>query len=487
MTPRPAARPLAAATLALAGASLVFLAPGCATNPATGQRQLSLIGEQQEIAMGREADQQIVAQLGLYPDEEVQRYVERVGRELAAASERPDLPWTFRVVDDPIVNAFALPGGFIYVTRGILTHFDSEAQLASVVGHEIGHVTGRHSVERISKAQLAQLGLGVGAIVEPEIGRYADLAQTGLSLLFLKYSRDDEREADSLGLRYMTRKSYSAAEMPEVFALLDRVSAAAGAGRIPGWLATHPAPENRRERIAAEIAAAGAPAGGTVRAAEYLAAIDGMVFGDNPREGFFEGNGFYHPELAFQLRFPDGWKTQNTRQAVAALSPGQDALVVLTLEEGDSPRAAAQQFFAQQGLTRGNAFSGRFGGLPVEASFFAAARAQGEELTGVAAFVAHGGRVFRLLGYAAASDFRQHQSALQAAAASFAPLTDRAKLDVQPRRIDIVTLPAAMTLEEFARRHRSTVDVATLALINQVEPGATLPAGARVKRVVGGP
>jgi predicted Zn-dependent protease len=160
---------------------------------------------------------------------------------------------------------------------------------------------------------------------------------------------------------------------------------------------------------------------------------------------------------------------------------------VLTLAEGDSPRAAAQQFFAQQGLTRGSMFTGRFGGLPAEASFFAAARAQGEELTGVAAFVAHGGRVFRLLGYAAASDFRRYQSALQAAAASFAPLTDRAKLDVQPRRIEIVTLSGAMTLEEFARRHRSTVEVATLALINQVEPGATLPAGARVKRVVGGP
>ena len=486
MTPLLLSRPFAAPTLALAGA-LVVLAPACATNPATGQRQLSLIGEQQEIAMGREADQQVVAQLGLYPDEGVQRYVERVGRALAAASERPDLPWTFRVVDDPVVNAFALPGGFIYVTRGILTHFDSEAQLAAVVGHEIGHVTGRHSVERISKAQLAQLGLGIGAIVEPEVANYADLAQTGLSVLFLKYSRDDEREADSLGLRYLTRKSYAAGEMPEVFALLDRVSAAAGGGRIPGWLATHPAPENRRERITAEIASTGAPAGGTVRAAEYLAAIDGMVFGDDPRQGFFESTAFYHPELAFRLRFPEGWQTQNTRQAVAALSPGRDAIAVLTLEEGDSPRAAAQRFFAQQGLTRGNAFSGRFGGLAAEASFFAVDRAQGEDLTGVAAFVAHGGRVFRLLGYAAASDFRRYQSALEAAAASFGPLTDRAKLNVRPRRIEIVRLPGAMTLEAFARRYPSTVDVATLALINQVEPGATLRAGARVKRVVGGP
>ena len=485
MDPRPAARPLAALTVAVT--ALVLLAPGCATNPATGQRQLSLIGEEQEIAMGREADRQVVAQLGLYPDEDLQRYVEGIGRKLAAASERPDLPWTFRVVDDPVINAFALPGGFIYVTRGILTHFDNEAQLAAVLGHEIGHVTGRHSVERVSKAQLAQLGLGVGAILQPEIANYADLAQTGLSLLFLKYSRDDEREADTLGLRYMSRDRYAAAEMAEVFSLLDRVSAAAGGGRIPGWLATHPAPANRRERIAEEIARAGLPAAGTVHAAEYLARIDGMVFGENPREGFFEGNAFYHPELAFQLRFPEGWRSQNTRQAVAALAPDQDAVVVLSLASADSPSAAADQFFRQQGLRRGNALAGGFGGLPAETALFAADRAQGEDLVGIAAFVGHAGRIFQLLGYTAESDFRRYQNTLEQAAASFSRLTDRDKLEVQPQRIDVVELSAPTTLESFARRFDSAVDLQTLALINQVEPGATLPAGALVKRVVGGP
>lgn len=480
-------RRLAPAALSVALVALTVLAPGCATNPATGQRQLSLIGEQQEIAMGREADQQIVAQLGLYPDDDVQRYVERLGKELAAASERPDLPWTFRVVDDPVVNAFALPGGFVYVTRGILGHLDNEAQLAAVLGHEIGHVTGRHSVERLSKAQLAQLGLGVGAVFAPEAANYADLAQTGLSLLFLKYGRDDEREADSLGLRYMTRGSFDPTEMPEVFSVLDRVSAAAGAGRVPNWLSTHPAPADRRQRISAEIAAEGLAAGGTVDAPEYLAAIDGIVFGDDPRQGYFEGSTFYHPELAFQLRFPDGWQTQNTRQAVSALAPEGDAIFALTLAEGDSPGAAASSFFGQEGLSRGNAFAGGFSGLPAEAAFFGATRTQGGNLTGLAAFVGLGGRVFRLLGYSAESDWEGYRGALGEAAASFAPLTDRAKLNVQPRRLEIVRLPAAMSLEEFARRYPATVDLPTLALINQVDAGASFAAGDRVKRVVGGP
>ena len=164
-------------------------------NPATGERQLTLIGEAQEIQMGREADQEISASLGLYADEAAQRYVSALGQELAAKSERPDLPWSFKVVDDPIVNAFALPGGFIYVTRGIMAHLSSEAELVAVLGHEIGHVTGRHSVERLSKAQLANVGLGVGMIVSPRFRQFGDLAQMGMGLLFLKYSRDDEREA----------------------------------------------------------------------------------------------------------------------------------------------------------------------------------------------------------------------------------------------------------------------------------------------------
>src|SRR5512134_1860794 len=320
-------------------AAAVALVIACATNPATGRKQLMLVSEAQEIAMGKGADQEAVAAYGLYPDTQVQAYVEGLGQRLAKASERPSLPWSFKVVDDATVNAFALPGGFIYVTRGIMAHLRSEAELAGVLGHEIGHVTGRHSAAQMSKQQLAMGGLVVGMMVEPELQRFGGLAQQGLGLLFLKFGRDDENEADELGLRYMTREDYAPGEMIEVFGVLDRVSSAAGAGRMPDWLSTHPSPGNRQAHIQELITKTGAQ-GSVVKRDAYLRHLDGMVFGDNPREGFFKGNAFYHPDLRFQLTFPRGFKTQNQRSAVAGVSERQDAIVTLTLGSGTSAEEA---------------------------------------------------------------------------------------------------------------------------------------------------
>src|SRR5207249_2246367 len=189
--------------------------------------------------------------------------------------------------------AAALAGGFIYVTRGIFAHLNSEAELAGVVGHEIRHVTARHSVSQLSKQQLAQLGLAVGTIASPEFEQFAGLASQALGVLFLKYSRDAESQADELGLRYLRRGNYDPREMPHVFEMLDRVSQAQGGGRVPQWLATHPNPENRRGRIEQEIAAGPQTFAGTaVNRESYLQRLDGLVFGANPREGYFKGSQF---------------------------------------------------------------------------------------------------------------------------------------------------------------------------------------------------
>jgi len=217
----------------------------CMTNPATGKKQISLVGEGQEVEIGRQADQQVVAQIGLYQDQKVQDYVSALGKKLAAASERPNLPWSFKVVDDPAVNAFALPGGFIYVTRGLMTHLQSEAELVAVMGHEIGHVTARHGADQMTKSQLANIGLGVGAILSGH-EELVGLASQGLGLLFLKYGRDDERQADDLGLRYLVHAGYDPRPMGDVFDTLERVSASEGGGKVPTWLSTHPAPGDRR-------------------------------------------------------------------------------------------------------------------------------------------------------------------------------------------------------------------------------------------------
>ncbi|HSU82933.1 MAG TPA: M48 family metallopeptidase, partial [Thermoanaerobaculia bacterium] len=314
---------------ALGLAATLFILWGCSTNPATGRPQLALISEQQEVQLGRDYDQQIQRLLGVYPDARLQEYVDRIGQKLAAGSERPDLAWTFRVVDDPVVNAFALPGGHVYVTRGLMTHLTSEAQLAAVIGHEIGHVTARHSVNQMSKERIARIGLIAGSILSPTLAGYA---ARSLDVLFLRYSRDDERQADDLGLRYMYAQGYDPREMPRVFEVLRRVSQGQGGQRIPEWQSTHPSEEERVRATSAEVARLGNDfSGRAVNREGYLRSIDRVAFGQNPREGYFLGSTFVQPMLAVEIRFPDGWKNANGRSSVEAVAPKQDAVLVMSL------------------------------------------------------------------------------------------------------------------------------------------------------------
>jgi predicted Zn-dependent protease len=464
---------------------LVLLLAACAVNPATGERELSLVGEGEEIRMGREADEQIVASLGLYGDESLQRYVDDIGQRLAAVSERPDLPWTFRVLDDPTVNAFALPGGFVYVTRGILTHLTSEAELAGILGHEIGHITARHSVSQMSRARLTQLGVGVGMILVPELQDFGGLAGAGLQLLFLKYGRDDERQSDQLGVRYMTRLEYDPRELADVMAMLDESSRLQqGSGRVPEWLSTHPDPANRVEHIRELSAAVPADLSTfAVRREPYLRRMDGVVFGPNPREGYFEDDVFYHPDLRFRMELPEGWSHLNGKQALQSASPEQDAALALTLAEG-APRAAVDAFGSQEGIRLGRVSGSELNGLPAARAAFSA-RTEQASLTGLVVFVRHRDTTYRLLGYAAERAWPSRQGAVEASLTSFAPEDDPGVLGVQPRRIDVVDLDRSLAFDSFTRRFPSTVSSEILALINQVGTGGELPAGP-AKRVVGG-
>jgi len=415
----------------------------------------------------------------------VQRYVSGLGLTLARASERPELPWTFRVIDDPVVNAFAVPGGFIYVTRGLMAHLNSEAELVAVLGHEIGHVTARHSAAQMSKAQVAGLGLMVGAVVSPEFAQNAQAASQGLQLLFLKFGRDDERQADELGLRYLRRTGFDARQMPAVYTMLGRVSATNPNGRVPTWLATHPDPEDRRGRMERAVAAIPAESlGRTVNRVQYLQQVDGLVYGPDPREGFFKGTAFFHPEMQFRIDFPAGWATSNQKQAVVAMSPQQDAVVGLTLEQkARTPQAAAQAFFAEQGM-QGSAGNTSINGMPALSGEFAA-QTQDGVLRGVVAFVSYNGAVYRLMGYGPTAQWSAHAREVTRTLQSFNRLTDQNMLRVQPQHVTVVTLPRAMTLQEFASSYPGPVTIAELALLNNVDEGTRFPAGERVKRVIG--
>lgn len=478
------ARALSGAGARFLGALALAAVAGCSTNPATGQKELNLVSESQEIAMGMQAAQQAKAQIGPYQDPVWESYVSALGLRLAATSERPQLPWAFTVVDDPTVNAFALPGGFIFVTRGILANMNSEAELAGVLGHEIGHVTARHSATQMSRAQLAQLGLGLGTVLRPDMAQYMGVLSTGLQLLFLKYTRDDETQADMLGFRYSLRTGYDPHAMLDLFAMLQGVEAASGQERLPTWATTHPIPENRLAHTEQMLDSAKVNYSTlTWNREQYVRQLEGMVYGDDPRQGYFDGQAFYHPELKFQVVFPAGWRTNNGFSAVTGLAEKQDGL--LQLELGGTAPIAAQldSFLTQQGVTAVSTSRAPVNGLPTASGRFRAQLEQGAA-EGYVAFITYGGRNYRLMTLATAAQAAAYDAAMLAWIRSFKPLTDPARLNVKPARIHLVKLPSAMSLTTFNATYPSVVAVDQVALLNGVSTGEALPAGRLVKQVV---
>ncbi len=470
---------------AVAAAGLSLPLATCAMNPATGQNEISLVSESQEIAMGREALAAVAQQTPDYPDSALQAYVNGIGQKLAAVGERPALPWQFRIVSDPSVNAFALPGGFIFVTTGLLTDLESEAELASVIGHETGHVTARHSARQITRQELAQLGLVAGSIASSTFAQYAGVLSQGLQLLFLSYSRADESQADGLGFRYALKSGYDVRAMRDVFITLDGVTQAAGGARLPEWQSTHPAPANRIAAIDQQLAATKVNYDSLYLGRNpYLHRIDGMVYGDNPRHGYFDGALFLHPDLRFQFTFPSGWKTFNAAASVSGESQAQDAIIQITLAKG-SPDSAARALFGQQGVQSANVGATRINGLAAVSGDFQA-QDQNTTIRGRATFVSWGNLTYALVGYTTADRWSSYQGAIGAALQSFRPLTDSKALSVQPMHLRMETLSRPMTLAQFYQMSPDGVSLAELCLINRVDSTQVLPAGTIVKRVLKG-
>jgi predicted Zn-dependent protease len=465
----------------------VALAAACATNPVTGKSELSLVSESQEIQMGKQSQDEVARTIGYYNDAAIQSYVAAIGRKLAEASERPQLPWEFHVVNDASVNAFALPGGYINVTRGLMTAITDEAELATVVGHEIGHVTNRHSVQQISRAQVAQLGLGIGMILKPGLQPLGQALGTGLGVLFLKYSRDAESEADLAGFRYALNQNYDVRHMLNMFQVLEGVSQLSGGGKLPEWLATHPNPENRYQATQARLDTLHKDLANTiVGREEYLQRLKGMVYGDDPRQGYFQGTTFLHPDLRFQLMFPDGWKTQNSAEAVIGVSPSQDAMIQLGLAGKATPEEAARQFLSQQGVRAGQSSTQPVNGLPAASSYFTAQTDQGQ-VEGLVTFLSYRGTTYGILAYTGAGKIGSYNETFRRSIGSFRELTDPAAINIQPARVELVSLDQPMTVRQFNERYPSTIKVEEVALINGVEgPDGTMRPGRLYKRVVGG-
>jgi predicted Zn-dependent protease len=425
-------------TLALAAVLLTTHA-GCATNPATGKKQLSFVSRNRELEMGKEADPAIVAEYGLYGDSALGRYVNEVGQRVGKASHLPDLEWHFRLLDSPVVNAFAIPGGYIYITRGILAYMNSEAQLAGVLGHETGHVTARHTAQQMTQEQIAQVGLIAGTIFVPQFRPYGEIAAQSLGLLFLKYSRDHETQADELGIQYATRAKYDPREIPATYATLKRIGERQGQS-IPSFLSTHPDPGDREVRTRQLALASVSSTQGDliIRSAEYRKRVEGLVFGDDPRAGYFENNRFYHPDLAFQMILPSGWKTQNTPSALVAANEGQGAIMQVTLgstkDQAVTPAEYVDSLRARGSIASSTGRSEQFRDFPAWVGAVVL-QGQGGQSQMVAGFVRiRPGQFLEVIGQSkgGAADDEIYQSIRSVAA-----LRDSAKLNVTADRLSI--------------------------------------------------
>jgi predicted Zn-dependent protease len=346
-----------ASTAPVALLCLTLLA-GCATqvNPVTGRSERSVMDEPTEIAEGKKAHAQVLQEYGVYQNPKLQGYVNALGQKLAQHSHRSQLEWHFTVLDSPEINAFALPGGYVYVTRGIMAYMESEADLAGVIGHEIGHVSARHGAQRATRQQTAGLGVlaatvlgavleagGVGGATQAASGIAQNVAAGNIA----KYGRDQELQADGLGAEYLSRSNYDPKNMVDVIDVLKNQErfaedAAKAKGRAApakdNWLASHPSNDLRLQQIK-EIAARYPGRYDDDGRLRYLAAINGMGFGESREQGVTRGRNFYHEPLGIALTAPVGWQIQNTPAAITLVNPERDAGVIVQVVPADAGRS----------------------------------------------------------------------------------------------------------------------------------------------------
>lgn len=408
--------------------------------------------------MGQQSDPDIIKFFGLYEDKNLQKFIEEKGQQMAAVSHRKNLKYEFKIVDSPVVNAFAVPGGYVYFTRGIMAHFNNEAEFAGVLGHEIGHITARHSAKQYSNAMLAQIGLVAGMALSPEFAQFADLAQNGLGLLFLKFGRDAESQSDKLGVEYSTKINYDAHEMAGFFKTLDRLQALSGGEEVPTFMSTHPDPVDREQKVAklADDWKKKTKSNSLkVNRESYLRMIDGIVYGEDPKQGFVENDVFYHPVLKFQFPIPNQWTVQNTPEQVQMAAKDGKAMMVFTLAPPGALEDAANAVLKNYQLTLVDSKKGDINGLPaIKMIADQAAQEQSQNLRTLITLIKHGENNYVMIGVSAASTFNTYAPTFTSSMDRFAPLTDQEKINRQPEKVRIKTVQQNNALAEVLKSYK---------------------------------
>ncbi len=462
---------------------IIILLSSCARNPVTGKREFMLVSKGQEIEMGKQADPEIIAFFGLYEDPKLQRFINDKGNEMARESHQPDLDYQFKIVDSPVVNAFAVPGGYVYFTRGIMAHFNNEAEFAGVLGHEIGHITARHSAKQQSRAVMAELGLIVGSVISETFAQFADIGRTGLGILFLKYGRDAERESDKLGVEYSTKIGYDAHQMANFFNTIGRIQNQSGE-TVPDFLSTHPNPGDRYKRVGEladnwknELNASNLK----VNRNEYLRLIDGLVYGEDPRQGYVVNSVFYHPELKFSFPIPQNWIVQNTPQQVQMAPSDGQSLLLLTLSPDKDLETAGNALLENYQFTLVGSEKITVNGF--NALTFVADQVQQNQTLRILVYLIQDNElIYTFMGLSLEQTFNNYLPVFTSTMSNFKRLTDPSKINVKPDRIKIIEVTKSTTLSGALQEAGMPAQrFEELAILNGMDIQQTLSPGMLIK------
>lgn len=475
----------------------LLLLSACSRNPVTGKRQVILMSKEQEIALGQQSHPSVVASMGLYDDKKLSAFINEKGKAMAQISHRPDLPYQFYIVDSPVVNAFAVPGGYVYFTRGIMAHFNNEAEFAGVLGHEIGHITAQHSARQQTSQLFGTVGLIAGSVLLDKTGQLTEAASQGLQLALLGYSRAHESESDKIGVEYSSKIGYDAHQMANFFATIKRISDNAGQA-VPTFLSTHPDPGNRYSNVhaMAKDYQAKNPGNYQVDRDGYLRMIDGIIYGEDPKQGFVENNMFYHPDLKFQFPVPSGWQHQNS-PAQFQMGPKEGKLAMILMPaQGNSLDEAAQTMVKELGLTVLESNKTTINGNP---AFVIISKQQPQQQQGQPQqqqqdprsvlqigtwLIQYGNSIYALHGLSAAGDFQNSFGTFQRVAGGFRSLTDPDKLNRQPERIRVRQVPRDGTFQEaMAALGMPAKRLEELGTINSMKGGDKVTRGMLIKVV----
>ncbi len=458
----------------------------CAVNPVTKKREFMLLTEADEIGLGQQTDKEIIETYGMFSDPALQAYVSSMGKQMGSLTHRPQLNYEFKILDTPVVNAFAVPGGFIYFTRGILAYLNNEAELAGVMAHELGHVNARHSAKQYSQLQLAQLGLGIGVAFSETIRKYAGIANFGVSMLFLKFSRDNEREADALGVEYSTKMKFDSNEIAKFFETLERMNPGSDQSGLPGWFSTHPNPPDRIKAVLRDTKTWQAKLPGStfvVKRDEYLNKVNGIMFGEDPKQGYVENSIFYHPALKFQFPVPVQWQLNNTPSQVQMFTQQQDAVILFSVEKASSPAEAANLFVTNSKAAVQRSEQTRVNGLPAHRVVSDVQTEQGV-LRISSYFIQYNNAIYMFHGYTDTAQFDKHFASFEQTMSQFKTLTDAARINVKPSKLVVKRTRTSATLRTALQYFGVPEDqLETTAIMNGMLLDKTVPPNTAIKLV----